>query len=226
MSLDLLHKSKIPQSKIQNPKSKIASYALALHTSSAQLGLSLSNFLDENRTQTWDLDRELSTYLHQYLVEFLKPLTWNNLAFLAVAKGPGSFTSTRIGVVTARTLAQQLDIPLFAISSLAAIAWSQGDRITGDKKIAVQMEATRGQVYAGIYQISAQNSQLITYLPDMAIAKEAWQQSLEQLATPYELITAPTHLGVTANSLLELAQQEWQAGKRPSWVDVLPFYGN
>ncbi|NJK47293.1 tRNA (adenosine(37)-N6)-threonylcarbamoyltransferase complex dimerization subunit type 1 TsaB [Candidatus Gracilibacteria bacterium] len=203
-----------------------ASYALALHTSSAQLGLSLSNFTDENRTQTWDLDRELSTYLHQYLVEFLKPLTWKNLVFLAVAKGPGSFTSSRIGVVTARTLAQQLDIPLFAISSLAAIAWSHRDRIAGDKKIAIQMEATRGQVYAGIYQIPAQNTGLTAYLPDTAIAREAWQQSLEQLATPYELITAPTHLGVTANSLLELAQQEWQAGKRPNWVEVLPFYGN
>jgi tRNA threonylcarbamoyladenosine biosynthesis protein TsaB len=200
--------------------------ALSLHTSSAQLGLSLSNFIDENRTQTWDLDRELSTYLHQYLVEFIEPLTWKDLAFLAVAKGPGSFTSTRIGVVTARTLAQQLDIPLFAISSLAALVWSQCERITGDKTIAVQMEATRGQIYGGIYQISAQNSQLIAILPDTAIAIEAWQQSLEQLATPYELITAPTHLGITANSLLELAQQEWQAGKRPSWVDALPFYGN
>jgi tRNA threonylcarbamoyl adenosine modification protein YeaZ len=200
--------------------------ALSLHTSSAQLGLSLSNFIDENRTQTWDLDRELSTYLHQYLVEFIEPLTWKDLAFLAVAKGPGSFTSTRIGVVTARTLAQQLDIPLFAISSLAALVWSQCERITGDKTIAVQMEATRGQIYGGIYQISAQNSQLIAILPDTAIAIEAWQQNLEQLATPYELITAPTHLGITANSLLELAQQEWQIGKRPNWVDALPFYGN
>jgi tRNA threonylcarbamoyl adenosine modification protein YeaZ len=211
-----------------------ASYALALHTSSAQLGLSLSDFIDEKRTQTWDLDRELSTYLHQYLVEFIKPLIWKDLTFLAVAKGPGSFTSTRIGVVTARTLAQQLDIPLFAISSLAALAWSQRDRapragkarITGDKTIAVQMEATRGQIYGGIYQLCAQNSQLMAVLPDTAIAIEAWQQSLEQLATPYELITAPTHLGITVNSLLELAQQEWQIGKRPSWVDALPFYGN
>ncbi len=100
-------------------------YGFALHSSSAQLGLALSNFADESRHQTWDLGRDLSSHLHQYLAEFLMPQSWADLAFIAVAKGPGSFTSTRIGVVTARTLAQQLDIPLFAISTLAAVAWSR-----------------------------------------------------------------------------------------------------
>ena len=100
-------------------------YGFAIHSSSAQFGLALSNFTDESRCQTWDLGRDLSTHLHQYLAEFLKPQIWGELAFIAVAKGPGSFTSTRIGMVTARTLAQQLDIPLWSISTLAAVAWHQ-----------------------------------------------------------------------------------------------------
>src|SRR5919199_2652782 len=99
-------------------------YGLALHTTSPQLGLAISNFAGDTRSSTSDLGRDLSTHLHQHLAEFLKPQTWADLAFIAVAKGPGSFTGTRIGVVTARTLAQQLDIPLFAISTLAAFAWS------------------------------------------------------------------------------------------------------
>jgi tRNA threonylcarbamoyl adenosine modification protein YeaZ len=99
-------------------------YGLALHTTSPQLGLALSNFAGDTRSSTWDLGRDLSTHLHQHLAKFLRPQTWADLAFIAVAKGPGSFTGTRIGVVTARILAQQLDIPLFAISTLAAVAWS------------------------------------------------------------------------------------------------------
>ncbi|NEO34864.1 MAG: tRNA (adenosine(37)-N6)-threonylcarbamoyltransferase complex dimerization subunit type 1 TsaB [Moorea sp. SIOASIH] len=98
-------------------------YALALHTTSPQLGLVISNFARDTRCQTWDLGRELSGQLHQHLTEFLNSQTWENLEFIAVAIGPGSFTSTRIGIVTARTLAQQLHIPLFGISTLAAIAW-------------------------------------------------------------------------------------------------------
>ncbi|HAG84294.1 MAG TPA: tRNA (adenosine(37)-N6)-threonylcarbamoyltransferase complex dimerization subunit type 1 TsaB, partial [Cyanobacteria bacterium UBA12227] len=98
-------------------------YGLALHTTSPQLGLAISNFVDDSRYSIWDLGRDLSTHLHQHLTEFLMPQTWADLAFIAVAKGPGSFTGTRIGIVTARTLAQQLDIPLFGISTLAAVAW-------------------------------------------------------------------------------------------------------
>ncbi|HEY9608285.1 tRNA (adenosine(37)-N6)-threonylcarbamoyltransferase complex dimerization subunit type 1 TsaB, partial [Allocoleopsis sp.] len=135
-------------------------YGLALHSSSAQLGLALSNFVDESRSQTWNLGRDLSTHLHHYFAEFVKPQAWADLAFIAVAKGPGSFTSTRIGVVTARTLAQQLDIPLFAISTLAAIAWSeieksQSEEASSSNAIALQMPAQRGQLFTAIYQLSS-----------------------------------------------------------------------
>jgi tRNA threonylcarbamoyl adenosine modification protein YeaZ len=110
-----------------NPQdgTSVKKYGLALHTASRELGLALSNFAGDYRCQTWNLDRDLATHLHQYLVEFIGPQTWADLAFIAVAKGPGGFTGTRMGMVTARTLAQQLDIPVFAISTLAAVAWAQ-----------------------------------------------------------------------------------------------------
>src|ERR671933_926060 len=107
------------------PSLYLKTYGLAIHTTSPQLGVAIANFADDTRSSTWDLGRDMSTHLHQYLAEFLMPQTWADLAFIAVAKGPGGFTGTRIGVVTARTLAQQLDIPLFAISALAAVAWAQ-----------------------------------------------------------------------------------------------------
>jgi tRNA threonylcarbamoyl adenosine modification protein YeaZ len=103
----------------------VKKYGLALHTASRELGLAISNFAGDSRCQTWNLDRDLATHLHQYLVEFIQPQTWADLAFIAVAKGPGGFTGTRMGMVTARTLAQQLDIPVFAVSTLAAVAWAE-----------------------------------------------------------------------------------------------------
>ena len=110
-----------------NPQdaTSVKKYGLALHTASRELGLAISNFAGDFRWKTWNLDRDLATHLHQYLVEFIGPQTWADLAFIAVAKGPGGFTGTRMGMVTARTLAQQLGIPVFAISTLAAVAWAQ-----------------------------------------------------------------------------------------------------
>ncbi|MGL5059515.1 MAG: tRNA (adenosine(37)-N6)-threonylcarbamoyltransferase complex dimerization subunit type 1 TsaB, partial [Microcoleus sp.] len=102
----------------------VKKYGLALHTGSPELGLAISNFAGDSRCQTWNLGRDLATDLHQCLVEFIQPQTWADLDFIAVAKGPGGFTGTRMGLVTARTLAQQLEIPVFAISTLAAVAWA------------------------------------------------------------------------------------------------------
>jgi len=203
-------------------------YGLAIHTSSPQLGLALSNFAGDSRSSTWDLGRDLSTHLHQQLVEFLTPQTWADLAFIAVAKGPGSFTSNRIGVVTARTLAQQLDIPLFATSTLATFAWSQQSREAANltsEVIALQMDARRGQLFVAIYQVSSNNPGLTQWLPDTVMTPDAWKQALNALETPYQLIDVPAELGTTVTSLLELAYLDWKQEKRPHWSEALPFYG-
>jgi len=181
---------------------------------------------------------------------FLQPQGWSDLTFLAVAKGPGGFTGTRIGVVTARTLAQQLDIPLFAISSLAAFAYSVGDRLPlGTKSvgseptvdIAVQMPAQRGELFTAIYGTQATtlapnsepNQQTkpaptqawAALFPDTVLTPETWQQVLGQWQRPYRLLQADSGLGGSAASLLQLAYQQWCSDIRPLWSEALPFYG-
>lgn len=203
-------------------------YALALHTTSSQLGLAVSNFADDTRSSIWDLGRDLSSHLHQHLTDFLIPQKWADLAFIAVAKGPGSFTSTRIGIVTARTLAQQLEIPLFGISTLAAVAWGQKQEAvenSNQKAIALQMEAHRGELFVAIYQASSIDLRLTPLLLDTVMTREGWKQILESLKTPYQLIEVPAELGASVTSVLSLAYLHWQQGKRPQWSEVLPFYG-
>ncbi|NJO43834.1 MAG: tRNA (adenosine(37)-N6)-threonylcarbamoyltransferase complex dimerization subunit type 1 TsaB [Cyanobacteria bacterium CRU_2_1] len=220
----------------------VLSYALAIHTASPDLGLALSNFAGDDRSQIWaGLGRDSSNYLHSHLAEFIQPQTWINLAFIAVAKGPGGFTGTRLGVVTARTLAQQLTIPLFAISTLAAVAWGARSSIlpsavlqANPPDIAVQMPAHRGELYTAIYSIRvlpdlksdwSDGSTLVTRLPDSVMAIEQWQKTLDSWEDPYHLIQVEGGLGETALNLLELAYKDWQQGQRPIWSDALPFYG-
>jgi tRNA threonylcarbamoyl adenosine modification protein YeaZ len=65
------------------------------------------------------LGRETSALAHPILRELWQEAgepPWDTLAWVAVGIGPGSFTGTRVGVVAARTLGQQLNIPVFAIA--------------------------------------------------------------------------------------------------------------
>ncbi|WP_107670347.1 tRNA (adenosine(37)-N6)-threonylcarbamoyltransferase complex dimerization subunit type 1 TsaB [Cyanothece sp. BG0011] len=200
-------------------------YGLGLHTTSSQLGLSFSNFSTEYYTKTWNLDRQLSNYLHQYLQEFIQAKSWQDFKFIAVATGPGSFTSNRIGLVTARTLAQQLTIPLFGISSLAAFAWFKGSNYQVNEPIYVQMKASRGQFYGAIYCKNKQDNGLDIIVNDTVMLPEDWAKTLQDLNLSCQPLITPSQLGMTVSSVLELADYQWQQGKRPHWSEVMPFYG-
>lgn len=189
----------------------------------------MNNFAGESRYQVWELGRNLSTHLHYYLAQFILPQTWSELAFIAVAKGPGSFTGTRIGVVTARTLAQQFDTPLFAISNLAILAWSNVSglaAIDSDTLIAVEIPARSGEVFAASYQVAQSGLGLAPVLSDTVLAVDKWQHLLNDWSTTGHLVRAKGELSaeVACKVLLELAYQCWQHGDRPHWLEALPFY--
>jgi tRNA threonylcarbamoyl adenosine modification protein YeaZ len=198
---------------------------LALHTCGPALGLALSDDQGHTRHQTWAIGRDLSTHLHHHLAAFVAPHPWGDLDFLAVAQGPGGFTSTRMGVVTARTLAQQLDIPLFGVSSLAALAQRSRAAQSPDapQDIAVDMQAQRGQLYTAIYRPSAQGLDAIQ--PDQVRSPEDWATLLSTYPHPLARVAAGEDLAATVVQVLALAAGRWQAGDRPSWDAVLPYYG-
>jgi len=195
-------------------------YAIAFHTSTPQLGIAVNNYAGDSRSQIWDLGRGLASGLHQHLASILLPQTWQDLAFVAVAKGPGGFTGTRVGVVTARTIAQQLNIPLFGISNLAAIAMQ--NKIE-NKLMAVQMDARREQLFVGIYQKSGKG--LDTYMQDTLVTQEIWEKTLADLKLPYQLINAEDNIATSVTNVLDLAYADWQQGLKPQWSSVTPYYG-
>ncbi|MFH7245437.1 MAG: tRNA (adenosine(37)-N6)-threonylcarbamoyltransferase complex dimerization subunit type 1 TsaB [Spirulina sp.] len=201
---------------------------LALHTSSPALGLALSDFEQISRAQTWNFGRDLSMHLHTTLADFIQPYAWADLSFLAVASGPGGFTGTRIGVVTARTLAQQLNIPLFGVSSLAALAQSVVDQtpdvdLTTAPALAIDLKAQREMRFTAIYQPTPTG--LKTLQAEQVVSPATWEQTLAQFPGPIQTVTATDDLAPTVAQVLSLAHQAWLAGQRPPWAEVVPYYG-
>ncbi|MGZ4139638.1 MAG: tRNA (adenosine(37)-N6)-threonylcarbamoyltransferase complex dimerization subunit type 1 TsaB [Actinomycetota bacterium] len=92
-------------------------------------------------------------------VEFLMPailsmsstadVPLSRLTGIAVGLGPGLFTGMRVGIATAKTLAQVLRIPIVGISSLDLLAFSV--RYT-QKVICACVDARRGEVFAAFYR--------------------------------------------------------------------------
>jgi tRNA threonylcarbamoyladenosine biosynthesis protein TsaB len=77
--------------------------------------------------------------------------TWDDLDRIAVGVGPGGFTGLRIGVATARALAQARRLPLVPVSSLAALAepLNAGDE---PSLVAAVIDARRGEVFAAAWR--------------------------------------------------------------------------
>lgn len=84
-------------------------------------------------------------------------LGWGEIDRIAVGVGPGTFTGLRIGVATARGLAQSLGVALAGVSSLAALAHAAaaGAALAGamDEPAGVLalIDARRGEVFAAAY---------------------------------------------------------------------------
>jgi tRNA threonylcarbamoyladenosine biosynthesis protein TsaB len=80
---------------------------------------------------------------------------WAAVDLIGVGIGPGSFTGLRIGVSTARALAQGLGKPIAPVVSLEALALGVGDRDPERPRAAV-IDARRGQVFAALYDAGAE----------------------------------------------------------------------
>ncbi|MEL7657766.1 MAG: tRNA (adenosine(37)-N6)-threonylcarbamoyltransferase complex dimerization subunit type 1 TsaB [Bacillota bacterium] len=76
-------------------------------------------------------------------------LTIDDVSYIAVSEGPGSFTGIRIGVSSARALAQALGLQTISVPTLKSFLYNVPEY---DGIICPIFDARRSQVYGGAYQ--------------------------------------------------------------------------
>jgi len=132
---------------------KTPSLVLALETALGAPGIALLRDAELVAQRTLPPDRPVSEELLPGIDALLALCgsTLDAVEAFAVSIGPGSFTGIRVGVATVKGLAFGGAQPVAAVSTLAALACAAG--IPGDSVAAI-IDARRGEVYAGVYELT------------------------------------------------------------------------
>jgi tRNA threonylcarbamoyladenosine biosynthesis protein TsaB len=91
----------------------------------------------------------LIPWIRELLAE--RGIGFGDLDALAISRGPGGFTSLRIGLGVAQGLALAHDLPIHAVSTLAALARAANAEGRADHVLAV-IDARMSEVYAGFFE--------------------------------------------------------------------------
>jgi tRNA threonylcarbamoyladenosine biosynthesis protein TsaB len=198
---------------------------LALHSSSETLGVAVQPLGQPEgsaQVEGFPLGRRLSNALLPSVEQLLPADQWPRIGRLAVATGPGGFTGTRLTVVLARTLAQQLGIPLHGFSSFLLIA---------RRLLAAEEHASAGQRLWLEQVLPRRGSVVGCYGLDPHVLGGVAELELPRLVRPEEpwggdAPSAPAVVDAVADAqqLLELAQLAHAADLPGPWAPVLPLY--
>jgi tRNA threonylcarbamoyladenosine biosynthesis protein TsaB len=158
---------------------------------------------------------------------------------VAVGRGPGLFTGLRVGVSTARALAQVLGVPIVGIGSLDVLAFSV--RYSRWRIVAVT-DAKRGEVFYAFYRpvpggVTRETGYSVGSPSRLAAEIEAsgeevllvgggallYRRELQDVGTRLEFATISTAFPL-AVSLLELALPRFHREETARPEDVVPYY--
>lgn len=151
---------------------------------------------------------------------------------IAVTVGPGSFTGVRLGILTARTLAQALGLPVVGVCSLQALA------LNGNAETSAGLvDARRGEVYGGVFRFTSSGVEVLA--PPAAREPGETLELLEELqphsrvgsalarypelrsaeVSPQRLYDSST---IRATRVLALGHLYWS--ERRDWRELEPLY--
>jgi tRNA threonylcarbamoyladenosine biosynthesis protein TsaB len=211
---------------------------LAVDTSTTWIGLALYDGVRVLGEMTWQSQNHHTVELSPGVQEIMDRcgVRTTDLQALAVATGPGSFTSLRIGLALVKGMALALRIPVVGVPTLDILAAAQPAR---DLQLAAILQAGRGRLAVGWYELqdgvwkargepqvtNAEELVLKLNKPTLVVGEmSAAERQVLARRRKNSIVVSPANSLRRPSYLAEIAWERWQAGQVDEVVSLSPIY--
>ncbi len=211
---------------LQNFYTLNSKYLLALHSCSESFGVAIKDTKNPEailKSEVFNIGRSLSNKLISCVEKILPRRFWKQILRIGIANGPGSFTSTRLTISMARTIAQQINCPLDSMSCFHLMAPRLYKHLNQNQiwnPFWIKDDLPRRGIVAGKYQL-------------FKIHKESDFHEFRELISPH-LISSKKEINPSINasnnikkdiiSLINFSQHCHNLQVNSHWEKTLPIY--
>jgi len=198
---------------------------LVIHSTDNSFGFGCrkNNTLESDELFIKKFDNDLCNNLINDLNKFISKENLQKINKLSVSIGPANFNASRLIVVLARTISQQINCPLDSFSSFEIMAKriaSKNNIFRNKKSFWIYKKLKRKGLIAGKYEIchKEKNSQ------DLVIREIVLPKVFKQLESKEITFEANYDDKEDLKELLNLSNENLLNSNLDSWRKVLPLY--
>ncbi|USS94344.1 tRNA (adenosine(37)-N6)-threonylcarbamoyltransferase complex dimerization subunit type 1 TsaB [Buchnera aphidicola] len=151
--------------------------------------------------------------IHKILIR--KSISLKDISYLAISKGPGSFTGLRISINIAQGFSTGLKIPLIGVSTLKILA-EHARRKTLYNNFIVILQANKKNIYWGKY--SFYKKKCFLHKKELYISNELAIKKIEKIQTKWKIIGK-----INSNMLKKINLKNFISDIYPTALDIIPF---
>jgi len=198
---------------------------LAIHSTDNSFGFGYRKNIELESDEIFikKFDNDLCNNLIIDLNEFISKETLHKVNKISVSIGPANFNASRLIVVLARTISQQLNCPLDSFSSFKIMAKriaSKNDIFTNKKSFWIYKKLKRKGFIAGKYEICHDEKTP----SDLVIRETVLPKVIKELESKELFFEAIFDDKEDLKELLDLSNKNSLNSNVDSWEKVLPLY--
>jgi len=198
---------------------------LVIHSTDNSFGFGYrkNNTLESDELFIKKFDNDLCNNLINDLNKFISKENLQKIKKLSVSIGPANFNASRLVVVLARTISQQINCPLDSFSAFEIMAKriaSKNNIFKNKKSFWIYKKLKRKGLIAGKYEIYRKE----TDSSDLVIRETVLPKVVQELESKELTFEANYDDKEDLKELLNLANKNLLNSNLDSWKKVLPLY--